>query len=649
MIDSSIDNFHVEIKSEPRDPVSDEESSSCIEYQNVLEPLELKYEAEDDQVEEQSRSCLAHPRKKEPVKIIKPVKKWGFEEDLEELDKNLKNFRIKYKEEIIVRKFYASNFKNCEISGSKSKLLDTLANNLRILNEEETSDSVSVLLIIPFAYPIVSFNLLNKSAVEKCFEDMNNVPKIELKNGIIKFSHQDEITKILNIFENITNVKNIIDNDDGQLWKLLECNPHKKPFSVDKSTPNESMPFKKLQISLKDFKNLKIYKSPAKALPTDIKIKDEPIDNPEPVIPDIKIKEEHEDQPMLSSLPLYLTEDQPGTSQQEDTYIITELDDVKQEITEDNFSYFTSNFPETSTENKNNDDEDEFQYNTVNSFKSDLATRRSVSHTVVSGNPNKSKAEAALMAMQELMKIEQDKKLEKERSASGLNQVEKPKTMNVSLNVNGIRVVTKVSLPSVSGVVKKPVKTVEEECKYQCPICFIKFKTDGQLIGHKRIHDTAKAKLNTADMTKNVYREVKMRIEQIGNRRSIHVLLPNYDYAFIVTNSTANKLYMKCFRQACEVKAYSTNDGKFFVKVGEEHCHGPDREVILSKIDEKKRSDLEKTEVINKSVQEAIAQKQRQKSQMEEKKHALIERIKRSQEAGVGRKVIQEVKKRKID
>ncbi|XP_070495408.1 uncharacterized protein [Chironomus tepperi] len=633
MNESTGTDYQIEIKKEPLDPEHEQVSSSCIEYQDILEPLELKYEAEDEQVEEHARACAVNQPKRQHIKAYT---RDNFEDELEEFFRIYKNFGSKYKEELIVRKCYG----HYGLTGPKVKVLDLLTSSIRILSDtdHQPSENLVKVLIIPTGYPKTSFNPAHVTSFRQHVKHINpDLPKIDLKRGLISINDCNFVN-IAKLFDNIKDVKAVIDDDD-QLWTIFEFDPQKKPFVPENSASIDQTASKTIKISLKDFKNLT-------EVQPDVKIKEEPLDNLDPAICDVKIKEEvNDDQPLISNLPLYLTDDQSGTSHQ-DTYIIRELD-VKQELTEDEFSYFTSNLQQ------NDNDEDEFQYNTVNSFKSDLATRRSVSHTVVSGKSDKSKAEAALLAMQELMKIEQDKRQERERSAAGLNQVDKPKTMNVSLNVNGIRVVTKVSLPNVSGTAKKPVKSIEEECKFQCPICFIKFKTDGQLIGHKRIHDTAKAKLNTADMTKNVYKEVKMRIEQIGSRRSIHVLLPNYDYAFIVTNSTANKLYMKCFRQACEVKAYSTNDGKFFVKVGDEHCHGSDREVILSKIDEKKRSDLEKTEVINKSVQEAIAQKQKQKNLMEEKKNALIERIKRSQEAassnGDGKRSSREVKKRKFE
>jgi hypothetical protein len=230
----------------------------------------------------------------------------------------------------------------------------------------------------------------------------------------------------------------------------------------------------------------------------------------------------------------------------------------------------------------------------------------------VTEGSNKSPQEIAELARQELMKLEKEREMEQKKT-EGCNQV-----VAVPLNVDGNRVVTKVVMPQV----------------HQCPVCLIKFKTQVQLIAHKRLHDVAKAPLNTAEMTRNVYIEVKMKIEQIGSRKSIHVLLPDYEYAFIVTNSTATKLYMKCFRQTCDVKAYSTNDGKFYLKEGDQHNHGPDSHVILSKINEAKMNVLEKSNIINKQVHEAIIQKQKQKSLLEVKKSLLIERIKKSQASG---------------
>lgn len=374
-------------------------------------------------------------------------------------------------------------------------------------------------------------------------------------------------------------------------------------------------------------------------------VKKERTEETETLVTEFKIKEE-----VLEDYSLMINSSSNVTNEsQNPAFLIT---NIKTEMYEDDNQYSSdlshtqdeSYSPQISINQEDShhnqaDDEDIFQYNIVNSFKSDLATRRSVLHTVVSEKSNKSKAEIAELARQELLKLEKEKQLEKEMSAAGLTM--QHKVVDVPLNVHGTRMVTKVVLP---GVKKLPEAVVA----HQCPVCLIKFKTFEQLTAHKRIHDVGKAKLNTAEMTKNVYDEVKMKIEQIGNRRSFHVLMPQYDYAFVVTNSTAKKIYMKCFRQNCDVKAYSTNDGKFFLKRGDNHTHGPDRDVIISKITEAKMNVLEKTNIINKQVHMAIIEKEKQKNLLEERKSILIERIKKSQQGAIESEDMVAIKKRRL-
>lgn len=347
-----------------------------------------------------------------------------------------------------------------------------------------------------------------------------------------------------------------------------------------------------------------------------IKIKEEPLDEIPTILPDVNIKEEPEN----------IIDDQESSSQ----FIISS---IKSELFEDDYQYEDSQYDyQESLIPKEEPDEELFQYNVVNSFKSDLATRRNVSHTVVSGKQSKTQEEIAELARQELLKLEQEKANERERAA-----VAQAKAMELSESSPGPSYVARPIATPLQTTVRKPGRPPgsTSSLNHQCPICLIRFKTPEQLVAHKRLHDKSKAPLNTAEMTKNVYVEVKMKIEQIGSRRSIHVLLPNYDFAFIVTNSTATKLYMKCFRQNCDVKAYSTTDGKFFLKKGEKHSHGPDRDVILNKISAAKISVLQKTEVINRQVHQAILEKQMQKSSMEVRQNMLIERIKKTHEAAV--------------
>ncbi|KAL7012173.1 hypothetical protein ACKWTF_014669 [Chironomus riparius] len=187
----------------------------------------------------------------------------------------------------------------------------------------------------------------------------------------------------------------------------------------------------------------------------------------------------------------------------------------------------------------------DFQYNDVNSFISD--SKRSVSYNIVSEKSDSNNINEADQAMQQLIEDEKNKK---------------GKTATAKKNIISRK------LSAITNFVRKSVDS----------------------------------------KPKNVDKEVKMKIEQLGDRKSVHALLPKYDHAFIVTNSVGKHLYMKCFRESCKVKAYRTKEGKFYIEEGEEHSHGSNEEVILTKIEEKKQSDLDKANITNKSVQEVIIQ-----------------------------------------
>lgn len=224
------------------------------------------------------------------------------------------------------------------------------------------------------------------------------------------------------------------------------------------------------------------------------------------------------------------------------------------------------------------------------------------------------------------------------------------RSLQVPLNVNGQRVMTTVHMPNpivdnqtifvaqkTGGYSKKKI--------FNCAVCLIDFKTPQLLQAHFRSHNpprTLPHKKTQLMTTKalNMSREVRMKIFNIGLRRTFHVLLPLYDYAFVVTNSTEKKLYMKCYRSGCSVKAYSTNDGKFYIKEGDQHTHGPEASAILDRINSVKQTIMHvrttPKENLKKIVTEEDRQKERQKNLIELKKMMMIEKVKKAQRRACG-------------